>query len=97
MLTAEDVRTRLYPIFEKNGTRKAVLFGSVARGAQQYGSDIDILVDSGLYGLQFFGLLEDVVNALGEQVDLIDERQLKAESEMRREIDRTGIVIYERA
>ena len=96
MLTAEDVRTKLQPVFEKNGTRRAILFGSVAKGTQQYGSDIDILVDSGLHGLRFFGLLEDVVTALGEQVDLIDERQLKAECDMRKEIDRTGIIIYER-
>ena len=96
MLSVEEVKTRLRPVFESNGTRKAILFGSIAKGTQSFGSDVDILVDSGLHGLRFFGLLEDVCNALGVPVDLIDERQLKRESGMRREIDRTGVIIYER-
>ena len=35
-------------------------------------SDIDIFVDSGLKGISFFGLLEDVVNATGKDIDLIN-------------------------
>ena len=97
MLTTEEVKERLYPVFEKSGTRRAVLFGSVAKGTSTVGSDIDILVDSGLHGLQFFGLLEDVCNALEDRkVDLIDERQLDVNSNMRKEIEHTGVLIYER-
>ena len=95
MISKEEVAGKLYPVFERNGTKKAILFGSVAKGTQQSGSDVDIFVDSGLHGLAFFGLLEDVCNALGMQVDLIDEYQLDKDSNMRKEIERTGVTIYE--
>ena len=57
---------------------------------------MDILVDSGLKGLAFFGLLEDVVNALGKPVDLIDVTQVDPNSVVMNEINLTGVMIYGR-
>lgn len=57
-------------------------------------SDIDIFVDSGLKGISFFGLLEDVVNATGKDIDLIDKSQVIEGSKIYNEIKRTGIKIY---
>ena len=71
-----------------------MLFGSYGRGLANSKSDIDILVDSQLRGLAFFGLLEDVVEALQKDVDLIDSRQISDQSEIYREISLTGIEIY---
>ena len=56
---------------------------------------MDILVDSGLRGLAFFGLLEDVVNSLDKHVDLLDISEIVPESPVDREIRRSGVVIYE--
>lgn len=42
----------LTPIFSQYNIRKAILFGSVAKGGANGGSDIDLLVDSGLKGLR---------------------------------------------
>ena len=56
---------------------------------------MDILVDSGLRGLAFFGLLEDIVNSLGKQVDLLDVSEIIPESPVDREIRKYGVVIYE--
>ncbi|MBQ7502806.1 nucleotidyltransferase domain-containing protein [bacterium] len=88
---------KLKPIFEENGVRSAVLFGSHASGRQTENSDIDILADSGLRGLRFYGLLEDICSAVGSPVDLIDVCQLEADSKMAQNIDKTGVLIYERA
>ena len=57
--------------------------------------DVDIFVDSGLIGLSFFGLLEDVVTKLNKSVDLIDKSQVIPGSTVDSEIKATGIVIYE--
>lgn len=54
------------------------------------------MVDSGLKGLSFFGLLEDVVTSLGKDVDLIDVTQIAPDSLVDQEIKKTGVVIYER-
>lgn len=53
-----------------------------------------MLVDSGLKGMAFFGLLEDVVTALGKDVDLLDTSQIIPNSEVEYEIAKTGVVIY---
>lgn len=93
--TTKQIQTILSPIFRNHNVRKAVLFGSYAKETARENSDIDILVDSGLKGLRFFGLLEDVVAGLDKDVDLIDVTQVAADSEIQKEIERTGVVIYE--
>ncbi|MBQ8953388.1 MAG: nucleotidyltransferase domain-containing protein [Clostridia bacterium] len=93
--TVEQIRSRLKPVFEKNKVRRAVLFGSYSKGLATPASDVDILVDSGLPGLAFFGLLEDVCQSLDCPVDLIDTADVIADSRIEREIKRTGVVIYE--
>ena len=89
-----EIQNILIPIFKIHNVRKAVLFGSYAKGIAEDNSDIDLLVDSGLKGLAFFGLLEDVVNALGKDVDLLDTSQIVPDSQVDNEILKTGVVIY---
>ena len=64
------------------------------KGKAKAESDVDIVVDSGLRGLSFYGLLEDVVTSLDKEVDLLDVSQIKPESEIDREIKETGVLIY---
>ena len=70
-------------------------FSSRVKGCATEKSDVDIFVDSGLIGLSFFGLLEDVVTKLNKSVDLIDKSQVIPGSTVDSEIKATGIVIYE--
>ena len=92
--TIDEIRDVLEPVFRKYGVKRAVLFGSYSRGKANIKSDIDILVDSQLRGLAFFGLLEDVVNALQKDVDLIDIRQIIENSRIQADIDENGVEIY---
>lgn len=92
--TVAQIQDLLVPIFREYKVRKAVLFGSYAKGSAKNKSDIDLLVDSGLKGLAFFGLLEDVVNALGKDVDLLDISQVIPNSDVDNEICKTGVIIY---
>lgn len=94
MPNIDSIRENLIPVFGRYNVKKAVLFGSYAKGIADERSDVDILVDSGLKGLKFFGLLEDVTNALNMQVDLIDSSQVEAGSKVQSEIDSTGVLIY---
>lgn len=90
----QQIQALLIPIFQEYNIRKAVLFGSYAKGIAHDKSDIDLLVDSGLKGMAFFGLLEDIVTALGKDVDLLDTSQIIPNSEVENEIAKTGVVIY---
>ena len=92
--SVEEIQRILNPIFTAHGVRRAVLFGSYAKGCATEQSDIDLLVDSGLRGLSFFGLLESVSCALRQPVDLIDVTQIENGSEIQREIRESGALIF---
>ena len=93
--TKDDIIRLLNPVFRKNNSKKAVLFGSYASGNPTKKSDIDILVDSGLKGMAFFGLLNDVASVLTVPVDLIDVTQVEVDSPVYREISKNGVAIFE--
>ena len=92
--TPDQIKTILSPVFAEYRVRKAFLFGSYVKGNARAESTVDIVVDSGLRGLSFYGLLEDVVTSLDKNVDLLDVSQIIPESEIDREIKETGVVIY---
>ena len=94
--TNSQIKEILAPVFREYGVRSAVLFGSYARGQQTEKSDIDILVDSGLRGLAFFGLLNAVTEALDKDVDLLDISQIKPNSHIEEQAKSMGVSLYER-
>lgn len=96
MDTISQIKSKLQPVFQKYSVKSAVLFGSYAKGLAHEMSDIDIMVDSGLRGMAFYGLLEDVVTSLDKPVDLLDRSEIEQNSVVEREIQRSGVIIYER-
>jgi len=92
--TIEELTELLHPIFQENKVKKAILFGSYARGEARVNSDIDLIIDSELTGLDFFGLVENVHLVLKKRVDLINLRDLKKGSPIEEEIRTRGIRIY---
>ncbi len=93
--TIAQLKDLLNPIFEQYNVKKAILFGAYAKGIATENSDIDLLVDSGLHGLSFVGLKEDLCNAVGKEIDVFDVTHIEKDSKVDDEIQKTGIVIYE--
>ena len=89
-----EIKRRLEPVFKENGVKSAILFGSYAKGEASKDSDIDILVDSGLRGLDFVGLIDYIHDALQKNVDVIDKYYIDKNSPIDREVHSTGIYIY---
>jgi hypothetical protein len=60
------------------GARNVRVFGSVVKGLDREGSDLDLLVDlpPGTSLLHIVGLQQDIQDALGVKVDLCTEREL---------------------
>ncbi len=77
-ILVETIKKKTTPILEKYPVKKAILFGSYAKGSAIITSDIDLYIDTNgeLKGLDFVGLLEMLVNALGIDVDLIDRSHI---------------------
>lgn len=97
IFTKDEIASRLAPVFARHGVERAVLFGSYAKGRATAWSDIDIAVDSGLKGLEFFGLLGSVCDALPERpIDLIDTMQIERGSRIEQDIINDGVEIYAR-
>ena len=66
------IKPKIVRILKKYGVKKAVIFGSYARGEQKKRSDIDILIQptKGM-GLEFAGLALELEKKLGKKVDLV--------------------------
>ena len=94
--TLPQLKHILTPVVDAYGIRKAVLFGSYAKGIATEKSDIDLLVDSKLRGLRFVGFLDEVQRTVGKNVDLFDVTHIEAGSRIDQEIQRTGVTVYEK-
>ncbi len=70
--TFDELRTRFLPVLVHYGVRRAVLFGSYGKGIAKSGSDIDLLVDSGLKGLAFVGFVEELRESVEKEMDVFD-------------------------
>ena len=62
----------LHPVFARHNVKKAVLFSSYVKGLANSQSNVDLLLNSGLKGLKFVGLIEDVRFSLDKEVDVFD-------------------------
>ena len=98
MLTIDELTQKLTPIFDANGVTKAIVFGSYAKGSATDKSDIDIVVETEdwVRGLNFVGLIGEVVDCLEIDVDLLAKRSIKPDSSIAIAIERDGRVIYDK-
>jgi uncharacterized protein len=84
--TLETLRARrdeIVDVAAAHGATNLRVFGSVARGEADGRSDVDLLVDivADVQGFRYFGLLEDLRQALadviGREVDIVDAAALR--------------------
>jgi predicted nucleotidyltransferase len=71
-------RNQILALAAARGARGVRVFGSVAKGLDKEGSDLDLLVDlpRGTSLLRIVGLKLDIEDALGVKVDLCTESEL---------------------
>jgi predicted nucleotidyltransferase len=98
-LTREEVIAelrRLRPELERRGVAHVSLFGSLARGEDTDGSDIDIAVvlrpDARVSGFDFVGIELFLDEQLGQKVDLVKEPTERPY--LQAEIDRDRVRAY---
>jgi len=75
---------------------KIFLFGSYIKGTAKEDSDIDIFIESSLFGLDFFGFAEALRERLGKKIGLLSNKTIEPKSVIENEIYETGVLIYER-
>jgi predicted nucleotidyltransferase/DNA-binding XRE family transcriptional regulator len=94
LLTTETIIKICEEVFRNKGVDFCYLFGSYAKGTARENSDVDLLICTGLSGLKYFGIAEDLREALQKKVDLLDYRQLLNNEELLKEVLKTGVKIY---
>ena len=96
--TIEELQILLNEILKKFEVKKAVLFGSYAKNTPTSKSDIDLVIDSEgkLININFYGLLEELVQKLQKNVDLFEISEIQKNSKIYNAIKKEGIVIYEK-
>lgn len=89
----ENVIKEIASHAEKCGIEKVILFGSRARGTNGERSDIDLAVTGGNFG-NFCYAVDEQVNTL-LIFDVVDLNSCKS-AELISEIERDGVVLYEK-
>jgi hypothetical protein len=75
----QQQRNTILRIAAQHGAHNVRIFGSIARGEADAASDVDVLVDlePGRSLLDLAGLLVDLEDVLGCNVDVVTERGLR--------------------
>jgi len=94
VLSMDRIRENVSEVCEKYGIGFCYLFGSYAKGTATEKSDVDLLIDTSITGLHFFGLVDEFRNTLHKRVDLLRADDLTDNKELMIEIFRTGVRLY---
>lgn len=96
--SAEELPGLLIPFCRRHGIERLEVFGSVARGEERRGSDVDLIATfRKTPGLAFFGMEEELEKLTGVGVHLLTSDAVAAMRNPIRKasIDRERRVIYE--
>lgn len=93
-----DIKKILNEILRSTDVEKAILFGSYAKNTPTKISDIDILIDSNgkIKGLKFFAIIDMIKEKFDKDVDVIEKSEIDKGSRIEKEIEQTGVVVYEK-
>ena len=93
-MNVEHVINEVVQICKKYSAKQVILFGSRAKGTALERSDIDIAVYGGDFTSFYFDIKEKIHSLLSFDVVEADEKISKA---LKKEIEKDGIIIYEKA
>ena len=94
ILSIDQIKKTVMPILEKNHVNKCYLFGSYARNEAREDSDIDLLLDTDITGLDFLNLIEDLRIALQKKVDVLRLKDISNNNPISLTILKEGVLIY---
>lgn len=93
LLSLEQIKKNLIPLLKKHNIGYCYLFGSYAKGTAKETSDVDLLIDTDLTGLKFYGLVEEMRNLLHKKIDLLRLKDLESNNPLVLEILKDGVRI----
>ena len=94
IISIDEIKSTCAKVFEKYEINFCYLFGSYAKGKAVEVSDIDLLISCKIKGISYFGMVEELRNALHKRVDVLNVNQLYTNPDLINEILKDGIKIY---
>ena len=82
IVDVDYIRQKCQSVFEGYEIEFCYLFGSYAKGKATPESDVDLLISTGVGGLKFYGLVEEIRAALHKKVDVLNMEQLMDNPEL---------------
>ena len=76
ILDVDDIKMKVNEILDSYEVRSCYLFGSYATGNASENSDVNLLIDTDLSGIAFYGLAEELNDTLKKKVDLLSLSQV---------------------
>lgn len=94
ILSIDDIQSTVSDICEKHDIGYCILFGSYAKGTCTASSDVDLLVNTAIKGLSFFGLVDEFRERLHKKVDIIRIEDAMQNRDLLNDILKEGIRVY---
>ena len=96
--TIEEIRQILEEILKDQPVYQVILFGSYAKKEATKKSDIDLIIDtnSELRGFALLKLICIIQEKMQKEIDGFEKYEIIANSEIDKEIKKTGVVVYEK-
>lgn len=91
ILTLEDIKSNLLPLLREKNISFCYLFGSYAKGIAKETSDVDLLIDTEITGLEFLSLVEEIRTKLHKKIDLLRLKDLQSDNPIVLEILKEGV------
>ena len=98
MKTIEEIREIFKKILENMPVYRVILFGSYAKNTANKNSDLDLVIDTKetLMGFKLYSLITKIEETFNKQVDAFEKSEIIKNSKIDREIQKTGVVVYEK-
>ena len=94
ILTIEKIKEVVSNVLKDYDVKSCYLFGSYAKGKETELSDVDLMIDSDVTGLKFYGLVEMLRENLHKKIDLLTLKSISNNAALLTEILKDGIKIY---
>ena len=96
ILSFLTIKKTISKIANQYDIERIYLFGSYVKGEATENSDVDLYIESNLYGLEYFEFVEQLRGKLKKKVEVLSNRTIEKSSKIDTEIKKTGVLIYER-
>ena len=96
--TINEIKEILNKILENMPVYNVVLFGSYAKNEATKNSDLDLIIDTKdtLMGFKLYSLITKIEEAFNKRVDAYEKTEIIKNSKIDKEIQKTGVVVYEK-